>query len=402
MSTSASHLKSRLAILASLELTVGLLVLSVFFVFAATLDQVHLGVWGVQEKYFHAFFVMANVPGTQARVPVFPGGYLLGGALLANLLAAHFLRFKLTWRKTGIWLTHAGFILLIVGEGVSGLLQRDEQMRIDVGQTRRYAENVRDYELAIVDATHPAFDDVVAVPSALLRGPAPIQHPKLPFVVVPKGYFANAMVRMKSPAEGAGTADQGAGASVALTPMAVSTKPDEANWPAAYVELRGPEGPLGTWLVSAVFAEPQSFSYGGRTWQLALRPARDYLPFSLTLERFTHDVYPGTDIPKNFASTVRIREDGAAGQGRRVVISMNNPLRFAGRAFYQAGYDNNDRTTVLQVVRNPGWTLPYAACGLMGAGLAVQFCMHLFAFFRRRAVGGPGGERGAVPQGALS
>ena len=36
----------------SLKLTVVLLALSLILVFAATLDQVNLGIWGVQEKYF--------------------------------------------------------------------------------------------------------------------------------------------------------------------------------------------------------------------------------------------------------------------------------------------------------------------------------------------------------------
>ena len=39
----------------------------------------------------------------------------------------------------------------------------------------------------------------------------------------------------------------------------------------------------------------------------------------------------------------------------------------------------------LQVMRNPGWLLPYLACGLMTVGLLVQFGIHLTGFFRKRA-----------------
>jgi len=78
-----------------------------------------------------------------------------------------------------------------------------------------------------------------------------------------------------------------------------------------------------------------------------------------------------------------------------VRIFMNNPLRYGGRAFYQAGYANNDRTTVLQVVRNPSWRIPYAACALILVGLLVQFGIHLFAFFRRRL--GASARAGAPP-----
>jgi hypothetical protein len=36
------------------------------------------------------------------------------------------------------------------------------------------------------------------------------------------------------------------------------------------------------------------------------------------------------------------------------------------------------------VVRNPSWLLPYIACTLMSLGLAIQFCIHLAGFIRRR------------------
>ena len=84
---------------ASLTLTVVLLAFGMVLVFAATLDQVNLGIWAVQEKYFRSFFVMWRAG--QIPVPVFPGGYLVGGLLICNLLTAHVTRFKFTWRKSG-------------------------------------------------------------------------------------------------------------------------------------------------------------------------------------------------------------------------------------------------------------------------------------------------------------
>jgi hypothetical protein len=116
-----------------------------------------------------------------------------------------------------------------------------------------------------------------------------------------------------------------------------------------------------------------------------MRPARYYHPFSITLLKFSHDRYPGTDIPKNFSSRIRLRTPDSR-VDREVLIYMNNPLRHGGLTFYQAGYENNDRTTILQVVRNPSWQLPYISCALMGLGLLTQFGIHLFGFFRKRAL----------------
>jgi hypothetical protein len=65
---------------------------------------------------------------------------------------------------------------------------------------------------------------------------------------------------------------------------------------------------------------------------------------------------------------------------------MNHPLRYQGMTFYQSGFDNNDTTTILQVVQNPSWLIPYISCGLIAFGMVIQFGMHLTSFVRRRVI----------------
>jgi hypothetical protein len=377
-------LKQAKGILVSLKLTVVLLALSIILIFWATLDQVNLGVWAVQHKFFHSFIVTAKVGGIQ--VPVFPGGYVIGGLLLANLIAGHLYRFKLGWRKAGIWITHLGLILLLVGELISGLLQKDFQMRIDEGETKNYAESSRQNEFAIINATDPATDEVTAIPESLLSKGTVVQSPSLPFRVVPKAYYPNASIQMRSQVPNAppSLATSGMGTMLAVTPIDVTYKEDERNVPAAFVELVGPDGSLGTWVVSPLLGNPQTFDFAGKTWKLAMRPKRMYEPYSLKLIKFSHDLYPGTDIPKNFSSRIQINPaDG--GPSREVLIYMNNPLRYAGLTYYQQSFDNNDHTTILEVVRNPSWLAPYIACGAITLGLVIQFLIHLVGFARRRA-----------------
>jgi cytochrome c biogenesis protein ResB len=111
---------------------------------------------------------------------------------------------------------------------------------------------------------------------------------------------------------------------------------------------------------------------------------RYYKPYSITLLEFKHDIYPGTDIPSNFASKIHLR-DLARGEDRDVLIRMNAPLRYGGETFYQASFEEGDRVSILQVVRNPAAITPYVACSLVAAGLIVQFLMHLSGFARKRA-----------------
>ena len=402
----------------SLKLTVVLLVLGLVLVFAATIDQVHLGIWAVQEKWFRTFFVLwraGDIP-----IPVFPGGYLIGGLLLINLLSAHLYRFKRSWRKAGIELTHAGLILLLVGELLSGLWQEDYSMRLNQGEPKNYSESFRDNELAIVDVTDPKSDEVVTIPEPLLAKGGPVQHPKLPFRVVVKQYFPNSRLRMRGPVVDAQTpnpATTGAGTQLVASPAPITYKQEDRNWPTAVIELVGASGSLGTWLVSEFPFDdmekqlvdpnhqllPQKFEYNGRTYTLALRATRAYKPFTLTLLKFNHDRYAGTDIPKNFSAQIQLHTpDGL--DDREVLIYMNNPLRYAGLTFYQASYDkDNPNVTILQVVRNPSWLIPYIACGMMTLGLVVQFGIHLVGFVGRRrgaATSKPSRQASPVTAGA--
>jgi hypothetical protein len=64
---------------------------------------------------------------------------------------------------------------------------------------------------------------------------------------------------------------------------------------------------------------------------------------------------------------------------------MNQPMRYDGKAFYQASFGKGDTLSILQVVENPGWLLPYISCVLVGVGLMVHFGIALARALKRRA-----------------
>src|SRR5438270_13471217 len=99
----------------SLKLTIVCLGSAMVLSFAGTIAKVHLGIWEAQQRYFQSFFVWWPVEGNGFRIPVFPGGHLIGAVLLVNLIAAHAKRFQWAWRKLGIHLIHAGLITMLAG-----------------------------------------------------------------------------------------------------------------------------------------------------------------------------------------------------------------------------------------------------------------------------------------------
>ncbi len=371
---------------ASLKLTVVCLCLATVLVFIGTLAQVSEGLYAAQYRYFRSLWVWWPVPGTSLKL-LFPGGYLIGGVLLINLLAGHLSRFGLSRRKIGIFLVHIGLILLLLGQVFTDMLSIESHMRLSEGESKNYSESGMQSELAIVDTTSPQADRVVAIPDERLATKADIRDPNLPFTLRVREYHPNSKLtsREGEHAQAPAAAEQGIGAKAVLTPEPPTVRTERRNMPSAVLEVVGEDGKsLGTWLVSMWLEQTQRIAQGGRTFELSLRPRRFYKPMTLTLVDFRHDKYPGTEIPKNFSSRVRVQEAGK-GEDREVLIYMNNPLRYAGETFYQSGYDENDpRVTILQVVRNPSWLTPYLACVMVSLGLVVQFGMHLLEFTRQR------------------
>lgn len=369
----------------SLWLTVVLLALGIVLVFWGTLAQVHVGLYKAQNEFFRSFFIYWQPAGSSLRLPIFPGGYLVGGLLLINLLAAHTRYYRPDKRKIGIIMIHLGVVLLLVGQLLTDLLSTETSMHIREGSATNYSESPRSFELALIDTTDAGADKVVAIPEHRLLDQRDISNRELPFTVRVKTFYANSSLsKARSDGLQPVKTTSGDGARLWWRELPHETTMDRRDMPSGIVELLTTQGSLGTYLVSAFLSGPQEFTYHGRHYELVLRPQRHYKPFSLYLVKFRFDRYPGTEIPKNFSSRVRVQRPDT-GEDREVLIYMNNPLRYGGETFYQADWDKEDeKGTILQVVHNPGWLTPYFACGLVALGLIVQFSTHLIGFATKR------------------
>lgn len=398
-------------IFTSPRLAVALLGLGLVLVFLGTMAQEPLGLYVAQNRFFRSFFVDApsfyaachktadmflqgigrplapldaHALLTAPRIPVFPGGYLVGGLLLINLFAAHLRYYQPGKKKYGIAMIHLGVVLLLLGQLLTDLLSTESSMHIRNGETKNYSEADRAYELAIVDTTEADTESVVAIPAPRLAHGGEITRKELPFTVRVKTYFPNSSLTQNPSAgyeEVKIAPDQSTG--IWWREVAHETEMNRRDTPSSLVEITTPQGPVGTYLVSGFFARPQKFTHQGRTYEISLRPQRFYKPFSLHLVEFRHDKYPGTEIPKNFSSQVRLQR-ADTGEDREVLIYMNNPLRYGGETFYQASFDPDNQGTVLQVVHNPGWLTPYFSCVLVGVGMVWQFLTHLVGFATKR------------------
>ncbi|HVO33558.1 MAG TPA: cytochrome c biogenesis protein ResB [Elusimicrobiota bacterium] len=367
--------------LASVRLTLVCLGLMMVLVVFGTLAQVDLGTFAAQQRYFNTFIVFRDVGDWSA--PFLPGGLTVGGLWLVNLVAAFIKRFRWKRSEAGIYISHAGLILLLIGQFLAQTLAKESEMPIRVGQSLNYTESPRETELVLTKISDPDLDEVTSIPYSLFSREGEIRPPRLPFAIVVRRFMPNAQLGMAGP--GARTlATQGIGTRVQAEEIPPTASDEESNNVSAFVEIRAGGRSLGVWLVSSGLGAPQSFFAGGGEYRIAIRPRRTYLPYTLTLKEFRHDVYPGTDIPKNFSSLVHLSHPEKH-ESRDALIYMNHPLRYAGRTFYQESFGEGDRLSVLQVVDNPASSAPYVSCALIVLGLAIQFLSHLVGFARSRA-----------------
>ncbi|MEI9961533.1 MAG: cytochrome c biogenesis protein ResB [Limisphaerales bacterium] len=411
-----------IGIFISLRLTVILLAFAILLVFIGTLAQVDEGLYNAQARYFRQWLIFGlDLFGRKIPI-ILPGGYLIGTLMLANLIAAHIYRFQLSAKKIGIQLIHAGVIILLVGQLATDMLSHETQMRFTEGETKSYSESPRNYELIFSSDDGANSEQVVSIPEKLLARGGEMKIDNLPFTIRVKKFWKNSEPSFRAPMmqNGPPLTTNGIAVSFDFRPLAETKTMDDKNVPTALIEIIGVNGSLGDWMISGWASDeamiralqlnysqqmgtqmaenitshltaPQFVSADGKLFKFTLRPTRIYHPFSLTLLQATHSVYPGTDIPKDFRSRVRL-QNLQTGENREVEIYMNSPLRYAGLTFYQYQMDAGEATqqtgrapsSVLQVVRNPGWITPYLGCILVAAGLVTQFMFHLIGFISKR------------------
>ncbi|MEM6884179.1 MAG: cytochrome c biogenesis protein ResB [Verrucomicrobiota bacterium] len=377
-----------LTLLSSLKLTVICLSISMILVFLNTLAQVNLGIYEAQNRYFATWFVWAEIGDGGLKLPYIPGGYLVGGILILNLLCAHWKRFSFKWNKLGLMQIHLGILVLLGGGFVTHWLSNEGQLTFDEGQTVQFYESFQERELAISEPLPEGMVRETVFPVELLKAGAKLQGEHLPFTMEILDFYKNTRMTLRR-AMG-NNADslvtRGWGKRINVESIKQTFKPKEQNLLSAFVQPIWDGKPIGTWLATNAITDPQWFEVEGRKFALSLRNTRYYLPFELTLLDFKHDYYAGTDVPMNYSSDVRLINE-ELNEHREYLIYMNHPLRYQGKTFYQQKFANDGATSLLQVVENPGWLIPYISCVLVSIGLFWHFTVHLLKHVNKRRSG---------------
>ncbi len=133
-------LRKTIRLLASFKIAIIALLSVMILVVLGTLFQKQWGLFDVQKKIFRSFLIFFE--GTSFKIPVFPGGYLLGGILILNLICSILVNLHRLCSKLGIYLIHAGLVLLLVGEALSSIFSMETLLPLNIGEKKNYSIDI--------------------------------------------------------------------------------------------------------------------------------------------------------------------------------------------------------------------------------------------------------------------
>jgi cytochrome c-type biogenesis protein CcsB len=109
----------------------------------------------------------------------------------------------------------------------------------------------------------------------------------------------------------------------------------------------------------------ESVVIDGKNIELFYGSRISILPYSIKLNKFILERYPGSNSPSGYKSDV-VLIDKSSNTSRPFLIFMNNILKYRGYRFYQSSFDKDEKGTVLSVNHDSvGTSLSYFGYGLL-------------------------------------
>ncbi len=379
------------------KLAAGLLVLGLSFGLGVLVVQ-----GGLMDLIGRMLTSMAGIFGTQSTLD--DSFWRVLDRLAQGLLIAGvvYLALRLLYgkAKAGVVMIHSSVLLLLLAELVTHLGAVESRMTLREGESAAYVDRSNRFELAIIEDLAAGQARSTVVPQKLLMGKSDIELPDLGLRLSPQMWFANSDLKSG--------ATPGVDAGIGKELMILSLPENNGvssitNAPAALVRFTAKDGSsLGLYAFSSLLYGNfigrqypdlyQELQCGERKFRLMLRSEREYLSddkgqMSISLRDFHIERFMGSQDKMSYSSMIDIKMPGET-VPEHAEIWMNHPLRRLGRTFYQSGFLSSEDGTILQVVKNGGWMIPYISCMIAALGMFIHFVSMLLKHLRRPGQGG--------------
>lgn len=371
----------------SLRLSVVLLVLLAILTWLGTLEQVDLGLYEVQRRYFDSWFLLHEAWGVPLPLP---GARLVMAVLFVNLIVGGVLILRRGWATSGVLVAHVGILFLLVAGLIKAAYAVEGRLSLYEGERTDTFDGYQRWEIALLEKLDDGRVREFTIPEECFARNAGPKAPRftraeLPFELEVSRWIPNCRVGRKGPMV---QTSQPVLEDFFLDPRPLE-KQAELNTGGAYVALIAKSGGArSAGILWGDQQQPWGASFDDKSWAVELRHERHWMPFTLGLEKFTKEEHPGMSMAKAFSSDVRVSEAGGA---RALKISMNQPLREGGLVVYQSSWGPPDARpgtplfSTLAVVSNPADQYPLYACIVIAVGLALHYGRKLVRHIRAEA-----------------
>ena len=122
----------------------------------------------------------------------------------------------------------------------------------------------------------------------------------------------------------------------------------------------------------------------GQRFNLSFGPVKLKLDYSLTLDDFVLNTYPGSDNPATYESYVVVNDPGQGITNERFHVYMNHPLTHRGSKHFQSSYDPDRKGTVLSVNHDPGKIPTYIGYALISLGFLLVILKNVLFPVKRK------------------
>ncbi|MDD2291420.1 MAG: cytochrome c biogenesis protein CcsA [Aliarcobacter sp.] len=315
---------------------------NVLFSFKTTL--ILLAILAVGAGY--ATFIENDFGTSTARVLVYNNLWYEAILVLTTInLTGIIFKFKM-WKNKPRFIFHASFVIILIGAGVTRYVGYEGIMQIPEGKTENQMLSLEPYlQITIKDGDKVYYQEYQQEFTSLFKGINDFSH-EIVFGDKKLNLNYKDFIFAKK-----GTAKMG----LLHVDATINGKTQDIKLPG----LRGQKGMARELIFDNVSV---MLEYGSKVIEL---------PFSIKLNDFQLDRYPGSMSPSSYASEVTvIKEDGKTYDYR---IFMNRTMHEGNFLFFQSSYFPDETGTVLSVNNDPGKWPTYVGYFLLTLGLLLNF-----------------------------
>ena len=250
------------------------------------------------------------------------------------------------WKNKARFIFHAAFVIILIGAGITRYVGYEGIMEIPEGETQNKIFSLEPYlQVIIKDADNTYYQEYQKEFTSLFPEINKFSH-KINFndKFIDINYKDYKFVKKNS------------------GKMGLTTLEVVYNGEIQEVKLPGMRGQNPV---------PRDLQFGNLTVTLAYGSKIVDLPFSIKLNDFQLDRYPGSMAPSSYASEVTvIKENGKTYDYR---IFMNRTMNEGNFLFFQSSYFPDESGTILSVNNDPGKWPTYFGYFLLTLGLLLNF-----------------------------